>query len=74
VAASDTSNMDVLVHVEARVVDSQSNALLGAAMRQLHGDDLHGDKQQLQLKDVRKSLDEATDDAATSIASALATN
>jgi len=71
-AASNESNMDVLVHVEARLVDSQSGELLGAAVRQLTGEDLHGDKAQLQLKDVKKSLDEAADEAAESAYSVLA--
>jgi hypothetical protein len=70
-AASGTRDMDVHVFAEARFVDSQTGELVGAAMRVLEGRDLKGKKDQLQLEDVKDSLDDATDGTSAVLADVL---
>ena len=70
-AAAGKRDMDVRVSVEARYVDSGTGELVGAGMRELEGEDLKGKKARLTLDDMRKNLDQATDDAIATLASLL---
>lgn len=66
-AASGKRDRDVLVFVEVRLIDSASDELVGAAMRQIEGEHLKGKKDQLNLDDLKGSLDQATDDASKAL-------
>ncbi len=70
-AAAGKRDRDVHVFLEARLVDSQSGELVGAAMRRVAGEDLKGKKDQLTLKDMKDSLDQVTDDAAGTLSTVL---
>lgn len=70
-ALTGKRDRDVTVFLEARLVDSQSGELVGAAMRRVEGEDLKGKKDQLTLKDMKDSLDQVTDDAAGTLSTVL---
>jgi hypothetical protein len=62
-ALTGKRDRDVRVYVEAKFSDSQSGEVIGAALRKVEGEQLKGKKDQLELEDMQKSLDGATDDA-----------
>jgi hypothetical protein len=66
-AATGTRDRDVYVRGEARLVDSMSGELVGAAMRRVEGEQLKGKRDQLALEDVQENLDEAIEDGSTVI-------
>ena len=70
-AATGTRDRNVKVFIEVRMSDSQSGELVGAVVRQLVGKDLKGKKDQLELEDVKGSLEKMTDDAAEGITETL---
>lgn len=71
-ALTGTRDRDVHVFVEVKFSDSQSGEVIGAALRKIEGKKLKGKKDQLELKDMQKSLDKATDDAQSALSEALA--
>jgi len=66
-AATGNRAQDVHVYVEMKLTDSQTDELLGTAMRTLEGEDLKGKKDKLALEDLKKSLDDAIDAAGITI-------
>jgi hypothetical protein len=62
-ALTGKRDRDVRVYVEVKFSDSQSGEVIGAAVRKVEGEQLKGKKDQLELEDMQKSLDGATDDA-----------
>ena len=53
---------DVTVFLEAKLSDSVTGEVIGAALRRVEGEQLKGSKDTLSLEDLKKSLDTAGDD------------
>ena len=53
---------DVTVFFEAKLSDSVTGEIVGAALRRFEGEKLKGTRDKLDLEDLKKSLDEAGDD------------
>ena len=64
-AMTGTRDREVRIFLEAKLTDSESGEVLGAAVRRLKGENLKGKKDQLTVEDMRKNIEQATDDAAS---------
>lgn len=73
-AMTGRRDRDVHVFLEARMLDSQTGELIGAAMRRVEGEDLKGKKDQLSLADMQPALDQITDEAASNLSGMLEAN
>jgi hypothetical protein len=70
-AASGTRAMDVVAFIEAKITDSESGEIVGAALRRLEGEELEGKKDQLKLQDMQKNLDTAIGEASSTLDAAM---
>ena len=70
-AATGTRDMDVVAFIEAKITDSVSGEVIGAALRRLEGEELEGKKDQLKLQDLQKNLDFAIGEASNTLDAAM---
>ena len=62
-AMTGTRDREVRIFLETKLSDSESGEVLGAGVRRLKGENLKGKKDQLTVEDMRKNIEQATDDA-----------